>query len=370
MDVFIIRSPELSKTRFDYTLNLLQKFPGMLQFETKDFEDDFEDDLEDDKEDDKEDLQVSADYPTLTEEELLNKCNEFRDQQDIGDSATVVLLTDLRNTMNNFNGIEFGNKKNIFVQTSDWEKYFVGSDERYPVAYHVVVSILVQNWFKSKEDAIGHLHKVPKGCVMDYCLKKSEVGLKLRTADICSTTLSSLQEYQVSPLLIIHTLAIIEEIRKNMLVKTRWSLEAKPFMMTVRGDNKDIYFKDFGDLQINLNPQQKAFYIFFLNTNQEIYPYNLVNHVDEITKIYSKLDRNGEDIGTAKYENLKKRIENTCNNNKSYDAIFSKIKTAFENALGTELAKHYYIQGERKNISLDRKYVNEEKNNPIILKKI
>jgi hypothetical protein len=92
--------------------------------------------------------------------------------------------------------------------------------------------------------------------------------------------------------------------------------------------------------------------------------------VDEITEIYNKLDRNGEVKGTAKYENLKARIENTCKNKTSYDAIFSKIKTAFENALGIELAKHYYIQGERKNISLDRQYLKVEETNPISLKKI
>jgi hypothetical protein len=378
MDIWIIRTPELSNSRFTDTYNLILSIRGIFQFKSIALKDDSEVVKKLDYKPDYvspnflkyiEKVKRLDENKTFTEDELLNKCNEFRKEQDIGDDATVVLLTDLRNSQNHFNGIEFGGKKNIFVQTSDWQEYYSGSEERYPIAYHVVVSILIQNWFKSKEDAYAHLHQEPKGCIMDYCRNKSEVGLKLRTADICSTTLTSLQESNIKPALIIHTLAIIEEIRKNMLVKARWRLVAEPFTMTIKGSNKDIYFKDYGNLQISLNPQEKAFYTFFMGFNGKIYPKDLIHHIDSITAIYNGLDRNRAIKGSDEYIRLRERISNTCSSRASYDTLFSRIKTAFESALGKELAESYYIQGDVKYIPLNREYVKFEANNTLTVNK-
>jgi hypothetical protein len=62
---------------------------------------------------------------------------------------------------------------------------------------------------------------------------------------------------------------------------------------------------------------------------------------------------------------MREKIERLCNyTSKSAENKMSKIKDIFEESLGEELARHYYIQGANgypKKINLDRSLVHWER---------
>ena len=79
--------------------------------------------------------------------------------------------------------------------------------------------------------------------------------------------------------------------------------------------------------------------------------HDLVDHKDELRGIYSRFSTSGQ--LTEIYNRIDGLVDVTSN---SANEKISKIKAAFVNALGKELAKHYYIQGEhseKKQVPLD-----------------
>ncbi len=80
--------------------------------------------------------------------------------------------------------------------------------------------------------------------------------------------------------------------------------------------------------------------------------HDLVDHKAELRGIYSRFSTSGQ--LTEIYNRIDALVDMRTN---SANEKISRIKTAFVRAVGTELAKHYYIRGEhgeKKHISLER----------------
>ncbi len=360
-NLWLVRSPEYNVFKFWDVLNLLKSYKGVIRFDTKEPE-----------VNEQEGITHQDIAQEITSKELswfFEKCNEFRKHEDIGDQEMVVFLTDLPNHPNNFfNGIDFDTGLNLMVQTSGWDSYFPGSDERYPVAYHVAASVLIRKWFDNMTDAQQQLNFTPKGCMMDYCPQKDQVSFKMRTADISEVALQDMRERKVDPNLINHILSIFEGLRKNMLFKSRWLLNPIPQPLTIKGIKKEFYFKNLGNLKINLSPLHRVVYIFLLQYNnpEGFDPNDLVNHQNDLYQIYNSmfyeqlLPEDGE-----RYTERRAKIEAICNINdqSNWESKISLISRTFNEALGLDLAKLYVIQGGRgikKKIEIDRQYIVEE----------
>jgi hypothetical protein len=220
-NVWLVRSEEYEVELYEDVLNLLQSIPGVLSFHAGALIDADTPIIVDDGENIPGQNFFSDIYKIrrMSDHCFYDQCRQFRLKKDVGEDEIVVLLTNKNNALNHFNGLEFGREKNLFVQTSDWEHYFPGSDVRYPVAYHVAVSVLIALWFRSEEEAIARIHSKARGCIMDFCGNKSEVSLKMRTADICESCLQHLSESGLGANVVNHTLRILEDIRRNMLFK-------------------------------------------------------------------------------------------------------------------------------------------------------
>jgi hypothetical protein len=355
-NVWLLKSEEYALEKYWQVLNLLQGFPGPLRFySTEDpvnYTDgeidllDYEEDIFKRQKEVNFLSEVNACYhsepkiPIVSWSTLFNKAENFRKRRDLGNTEFVIVLTDLSNEYNWFIGGDPSGKKNMFVHTAFWE-YFSGSDQRYPVAYHIVSGILKNLTFQNYNELQQHLHKQPKGCFADFCIDKQEVHLKLRTADICKDCLALMEARKVPKSVIVQTLQVFEGIRTQMLFKSRWPVTPELPKMHIIGRSKQIVFPELGNLEVGLTPLEKTIYLFYLNHPEGIKINELHDYNAELLSIYSAL-YTGSDLAS-----VGSNIANLCSplSNSASEKI-SKIKSKFNNALGKEMTENYCIIGE------------------------
>jgi hypothetical protein len=364
-NVWLVRSPEYSLTKFREVRDLLNSYKGVLKFfPEKSAKEENLPLLEDEK-----NTEPSS---TLEPKELtwfFERCNEFRKREDIGEEEMVMLLTDIPNRNNFFNGIDFETGLNMMVQTSECDRYFPGIDETYPVAYHVAATVLIRKWFNSEHEAKAMLNLMPKGCMMDFCGYKKDAKLKILTADISEEALKRMSENKLDPNLISQTLRIFQGVRTEILFKKYNELiQPRPTELTIKGVKKEIYFYEFSDKKLNLPTLSRAAYIFLLRYTKPdvgITTLELLeeDNINRLFDIYNQLFSNPLNrFDDMEYQHRRERVLELCDakNHKKWEQLISKISKAFIDLLGPDLARLYIIQGGRglaKKIVLDRKFV-------------
>ncbi len=364
-NVWLVRSPEYSLTKFREVRDILNSYKGVIKFfpEKPKKGEEFPV-LED---------EMNADPSTFLETKNLKwfyeRCNEFRKQEDIGDDEMVMLLTDIPNPNNYFNGIDFETGLNMMVQTSDWDRYFPGSDESYPVAYHVAATVLIREWFSSETEAIAMLNMMPKGCMMDFCKIKKDVELKILTANISDRAINSILEDDVDPNLLRQTLRIFEGVREKILFNKYSSLiETRPIKLAFKGSKKQIYFHELSDEKMTLPTLFRVVYMYILKYSKPdigLHFGDLVNEqsIDRLFEIYNQLFFDVLiPIDGKPYQKRRGKIEAIFNVNDTgkWEQLVSKTNKAFIDFLGEDLAKLYVIQTGSdfaKRILIDRSHV-------------
>jgi hypothetical protein len=294
--------------------------------------------------------------PMRTWEELFEHCVLYRSKHRVPTNEIVVLLTDDNNNWNWFGGVA-PNMKDYFIQTSNWEAYFGKVDSRFPIAYEVIVWVMRYYMFSKDIEVLENSHKIPKGCIMDFCQNKSQISLKMRTADVCSDCMKLLRDRDISPFILKQFFAILEGIRSGMTFKGRAVLLYEPSKLIVKRKAKMIIFKEMGDLQLSFTPKEIALYCLFLETNtaEGIQLNELKNYKKELFEYYG-------DISNLQDNNqIKQAIELLIGESPNdRDMTISRINSKIKNAVGNELAEFYIIKGERggaKKIKLDREKV-------------
>jgi hypothetical protein len=354
-NVWLVRSPEVSKIEYWNVFNLLKSIPGVINYLTKE-EKDFDLEEEENK------------TRNISEEKIkhtwfFEQCRNFRDPGDVGNKDMVIYLTDFPNENSLFLKADDDNILNAYVQTSEYDKYFPGSDTRYPIAYHIAVTVLMMQWFENMEDALKTINMSrSKGGILDFCSYKKDVILKLRTADLSAEEIDSLVEKKVDPNLILTVLETLEKLRSFMLLKNRWGLEPKPLVMTVNNKENQLYFEELGNIAVNLTPVQLALYLTFLTHTDGIIYDKKKSHLefgDLMYVFYDSLKSDSIDIMDPGFKDRIALIEKTWKTN-DFSIQLSKIKKEFIKALGSELAKLYYItdvDSKKRNIALNRDYI-------------
>ncbi|QBN17257.1 hypothetical protein [Flavobacterium nackdongense] len=376
MNIHLLRSPELNEETYRNVLHLLQQFRGPLHFQeceeevlSKDYE---EEEREWTNQIDFEKLnpsqlmysqlvvsENSINFPykekTKTWDQLFVVCDKYRSKKKIDKNDIVVLLTDVGNKPNWFGGVS-PNMKNYFVQTSNWEHFFGTTiDIRFPIAYEVIIWVMRFYMFPSTEAIMENIHKTPMGCIMDFCQDKSQIILKMRTADVCDSCMNHFKERDVPTLYTRQFFEILDGIREIMTFRGRSKLFHQPSRMALKGYTKKIYFTDLGGLELRLNPKEKALYLLFMNHPAGINLNELQDHKEELKNLYARFNNqsNPETIQNA-LELLVNPTENDMN------IILSRINRKIKDAVGESLMDFYSIKGnrgERKGIQLDRELV-------------
>jgi len=354
--VWLVRSPEVSKIEYWNVYNLLKSIPGIITYLTNEKED-FNVEEEENK------------IRNISEEKIkhnwfFEQCDKFRYDSDIAETDMVLYLTDLPNENNLFLKCDEENRLNAYIQTSDYHKYFPGNDTRYPIAYHIAVTVLMMQWFENTEEATKTINmNRSKGGILDFCSYKKDVILKLRTADLSAEEIDSLIEKKVDRNLILTVLEILEKLRSFMLLKNRWGLAPKPLVMTIDLRTNKFYFEELGNIEVALNPVQMALYLTFLtHTDGIIYDKKKshLEHSNLMYNYYNNMKSDPLDILDSGFKDRMALMEKTWKTN-DFSIQLAKIKKEFIKTLGSELAKLYYItideNSKTRNIVVDRQYI-------------
>lgn len=378
MNIHLLRSPELKEETYRNVLHVLQRFRGPMNFIASEEEILLDSESEEVIWKNKEDFERKEDMPhfympaeplvayvsenifPITEKvktwkELFAECESYRKQKGIPENDIVMLLTDVSNESNWFGGVS-PSMTNYFVQTSNWH-YFFGSsiDIRFPIAYEITIWMMRYFMFSTQGDILNHVHQNPVGCIMDYCADKSQIVLKMRTADLCEDCMQIFIVKDVPKLYAVQCFEILDGIREAMTFRGRAKLFHKPSRLEIKGYLKKIFFSDLGNLELRLNPKEKTVYLLFLNHPKGIHLNALTDHKEELTRLYQRLSNQTNcDAITRAIDLLVNPLENDIN------IVLSRINRKIKDAVGDSLQDFYSIRGDRgekKRIKLDRELV-------------
>lgn len=154
-------------------------------------------------------------------DEIFSELRRYRNDYNIAEDDTIVLLTGLRNNQNWFSTPNPEGSKEIFIHTKDWENY-IYCDSKYPIAFQVIENILQMLAFNVNEDILGLYHEPPIGCFNDMVSFKPHISFKLRTADICKDCLDRMIEKEVPINIIKQSLKIMNTLREYMLFSSSY----------------------------------------------------------------------------------------------------------------------------------------------------
>lgn len=376
MKVHLIPSAELSGELFTRVIDLLQAVPGVNTFHAGAHgpinlaEIDQEEQTVPDKEQfDKQAMlspqerppQASSSRrlfefplhrPTLRWTDIFEEIEQYRTRFAIPDKEFAILLTPIANKNNWFAMLDQHKPYNGFIHTDDWG-FYIPCDPAFPIAFEVMALILQKHIFRDYTEIERLTHERAIGCVSDLCMKKSDIILKMRTADICPDCMKRIESHLSMPE-IHHALAIMESLRVKMLYAQNFKQNSPPSTLTISRGGR-VFLNDYGNIEIKMPRMEKALYILFLRYPEGIYLSSLSDYRKELLDIYSKLSVGGNESV------LKKRINEVTNILQDQMSIkISRIKKAFTDAIGQSLAGHYIIQGEnaeKKKIKLNRELV-------------
>lgn len=382
MELHLLRSPELNQETYRNVLQLLQNFQGPIKFiacekdiiedtfqtneriwkEKKDFErlgtikfSLSESNIENSKE-----IQFPFKERVKSWKQLFEECDKYRKTKQINENDLVVLLTDVSNELNWFGGVS-PNMKNYFIQTSNWEHFFGNTiDIRFPIAYEIIIWAMRYFMFEDNKSIMNGVHKQPIGCIMDFCEDKSQIIIKMRTADVCESCMAKFMERDIPKLYIQQFFDILDGIRNSMTFRGRSILLRQPSRLEIRGYSRKIFFTDLGRLELRLNPKEKSIYLFYLNHPEGIIISHLQDYKEEITQLYSRFSNQSEPVTINRaIETLINPLDNDIN------VVLSRINAKIKKAVGESLYDYYCITGERgdrKKISLDRELITDSIN--------
>ncbi len=351
MKLHLLRSSEFNKENFQAIHALIGQYPGPVHYVVHERPVEYTDDdlireiWDDQRMDHKVMFRLGeprhammVDY--LHWEDLFEKCEKSRRKFKIPDEEVVVLLTDHANELNWFSAADPDGKLNFFVHTEMWER-FITDDFRYPVVYELASIPLQLRMFDSFQEQVDYAHREPRGCMNDLCLDKSQIGLKLRTGDICPDCKKRIHHRRIDPQLIGQVFRIFEGIRSQMLFCAAFTETEQPSRLVLDYNKRKLFLTDLGDLEIHLNPMEFTVYHFFLNHPEGILFNSLSDYQSELLSLYNHYS-NADSIAT-----IQGRVVDLVANNKDcLSQVISRIRRRFELALGERISGVYIIGGD------------------------
>jgi hypothetical protein len=370
MKVHLIRSEGFKMEDYNNVFNILNQYSGGITFVPSepivlpdtDLEITYDDKGKDGaqvsgtkpSDDSFEDRSFSVSEPVYSWHDLFGVCNQYRMDNRIPSDEQVFLLTDKKNEENWFGAMDERTMNNFFVDCSDWHLYFKGFDIRFPITYCISGWLLRKVIFASGDEMRDAVHLKSIGCLMDLCQEKKEIALKMRTADICDQCLSYSEKNDSNRVYMNQLIQIMDGVRSNLMFRDRSKYLRTNSRIEFRGMMHKMYLTDLGDLQVNLNPTERALYLVFINHPEGISRADLIDFRSELIYYYAF-------------------FSNSCDNNQINEAVdlltnaleqklmqvLSRIRRKFKDTVGEEQYKTYSIEAHdgKYKILLDRELV-------------
>ena len=349
MNVHIIRDEHCPLAVYQNVFDKLSKSAGLIRF-VKSKDDALIQDDTDDMFDEKERKPINK-YHFLSFSQLYDICENYRKKHNIDTNDHVFLLSGANNYQNWFSNMDH-ERNNYFVQVTEWELFFGAELEvSFILCYQVMAWLLKRKLFSSETEVMDAVHKKAKGCMMDFCENKRDITLKIRTADLCPDCLNTIKSKDVPLNFLNQVFSLWEEIRKNIAFRERAEFLNRMGRMIINPPRKTLFFPDYGDIVVKLQPKEMAFYQLFISEPYGINLHNLIDHAMTLKDYYFKITGN-DDI--AAIENIYAINDNVASQ------LLSKINKKLVDNLGETLASYYTIEktlSEPHKIRINREYV-------------
>ncbi len=363
MKIHLIRTLDFRNEDFENVLNLLNAYPGAIEFTdggimelsspngVKVFKNKTKFERQEDVQisynasisEERDSLYIRPIFPIIkryyTWKELFNAIEEYKKEQSIDENDFVFLLTNEYNEKNWFAFIG-PSMRTAFIHTDDWPWFFGDStDIRFPIAYEVVVWLIRALMSENQKEIVSRFHKKTVGCLNDFCKNKTEITIKMRTADICEDCMRVLKEKDVSPHYLNQLFSVMDGIRSNLMFRKRVGLINKDSRIKVDLEAKKIFLIDFGNLDVRLNPKELSLYLLFLDHPEGLPLNSLADYEEELYLNYQKVSSR---LQADEMFFTVKRLADYSDN--ELNITISRIKSKFKQAIGEDLSKNYYIQ--------------------------
>jgi len=350
MNVHIIRDEHCPLAVYQNVFEKLSKSAGVIRF-IKSMDDNLVADDTDDMFDEKEGESKNK-YRFLSFSQLYDICENYRKKHSIDKNDHVFLLSGANNYQNWFSNMDYqGN--NYFVQVTEWELFFGTEIEvSFLLCYHVMAWLLKRKLFSSEDEVMAAVHTKAKGCMMDFCQDKRDITLKIRTADVCPECLNIIKSKDVPFNFLNQVFSLWEEIRKNIVFRERAEFLNKMGRIFINPSKKTLFFPEYGDILVKLQPKEMAFYQLFISEPNGINLNSLRDHANTLKHYYFMLT--GKDDISA-VENIYDIHDNVASQ------LISRINKKLVDNLGETLASYYIIErtmNEPHKILINREYVN------------
>lgn len=271
----------------------------------------------------------------LSEGEFFSWMQAFREGVDLGDSQILVVLTSREIANRHFNGIDF-EYQNIFVDIKNWRKvYLANASEKYPIAFHALISVLIPLYFNTEKEAEASLHDPDKGCILDYNRNKTNVDIKLLTARICPTCMDTFLGKLPDTNLLAYFRAGLEKIRHDIVEGEYYrKIQPKPIKVRLQKNSEGklgyrIYFEGIGS--IDLDAAHAMVFIYFLNQKKGVFLSEVYKDYYFLGDLYQVLSKSRES-----WETNSPLIANLCKI-KEEEGKFKPLKKS--NAMSERISK-------------------------------
>jgi hypothetical protein len=360
MNVHLVRSNELPIFKFNNIVEYLNEFKGEITFCYLQ-----EDEIENEQELYENDpfliKHTLDDFSPIDENDFVrffDKCDEYRQLNNISKDELVILLTNHKNT-SNFFGYVSKDMKNVFIQVSEWKNILGdGLDETLPIVYEIAAWTLRFLLFRHIGEMKIHIPAKTFGCVMDMCLDKKDFSFKIRTGDIRPKVMELIREKKIKPAYINQLISIFEKIRNGVLFRQRVPITNQLTRLKLVEVGKKLKFQlvDFGDLILKLEPTETIIYTFFLKVQDGLYLKEIQDYISEFDNVVRGYHSSWDDDAIDEYVN---KYTSIFNNNLLTQNI-SRINKKLELVIPQQICDDYKINGERSkrySIPLNRDFV-------------
>lgn len=275
---------------------------------------------------------------TMSWEELFSMCEAFRKEHKIADKDVVVLFTNIRNDRNWFSSWDETARLNFFIHTEGYEQ-IIEADPEYPLVYELASVPLVIASFDDIKVAEAYAHQESRGCVFDFTRNKKEAQLRLRTADVCDECRNLLKERKADPAVLRQNFAVFDNIRAQMLYRTRFELLQELSHVVLRISQKSLEFTDLA-VRVKLKPREFALYQLFMK-NKDGIEFKKMDEKESDLLDYYKLCS-----GKSNIVKVNTTIKNLIDlkDRSAFDETVHGINNKIRNAIGKAVSPKYELR--------------------------